>query len=128
LSIIQAFPFKTELFKLLLDRIETVEVPSLQLYLKIIVNLLSSTNSPHEGNKEKKKAFYSNLTRLVSNLGKVISIYAVDQPYERGGAQIDSLDPRGAEFPRRERVFRNHLAKLQSESEETGPNIRRKEA
>jgi hypothetical protein len=82
LSIIQAFPFKTELFKLLLDRIETVEVPSLQLYLKIIVNLLSSTNSPHEGNKEKKKAFYSNLTRLVSNLGKVISIEAAYQPYE----------------------------------------------
>lgn len=75
LAILQAFPYKLELFKQLIDRAETSECPALQHYLKIWVHLLSGHvgGSQTDSYKLKKKAVYPVLAKLVSYLTKAIN-------------------------------------------------------
>ena len=54
-----------------MDKIESVDSPSLQLYLKIVVNLLGATDGSPEAQKSKKQAFMPVISRLVPSLAKV---------------------------------------------------------
>jgi hypothetical protein len=55
-----------------MDRVENAECPALQLYLKIIVNLLSSSGSGSvESGKQRKKPFLIILSRLILTLSNV---------------------------------------------------------
>lgn len=64
-------PYRSELFKQLMTKIENADSPVLQLYLKVMVSVLSCTDQSEEAMKSIKKSLTPVLSRLVQSLTKV---------------------------------------------------------
>lgn len=65
------FPFRSELMKQLLEKLEESSSPSLQLYLKLMVSILSAANGGEIEIEDFRKGFMPILGRLVFYLTKV---------------------------------------------------------
>ena len=70
-DLIILFPFRSELMKQILEKLEISVSPSLQLYLKLMVSLLSAANSSEINLDEFRKGFLPVLGRLIFYLSKV---------------------------------------------------------